>query len=331
MKSHKCSPTVQAPPWNQLRAVCLCARCARLSLNLLIYSPDFLSAHSYPHAPVLFFRLFALLLSCHWRSVKTAVKRCLCSPWKSAILCGFLLLKALPSSADPRVLPVRCCPVNLPSLSTAGHDAQHNSVTTSIRPLEVLFRAPGSFRFSGVTVMCCLTPRTTNFCVSSVTSYLRIIQFMLTFLFSSLFRVSLKLGSSAGFISTFLTLHAMVLMRIPGKIPNTQHWRAPWVIPFSWRISFSHNMFPFIQVNTLCTFQILYKFLFFPVKSHFPCGPVWLTVLKSKCIHCMSSRKFLAKKPDEMNICLRQIPELYSILVTIYTCVFNYSFLQLLF
>lgn len=102
--------------------VCLYVHCARLSLNLLIYSPNFLSDHSYPHALVLFFSLFTLL-SCHWRSVKTAVKGCLCFPCKQAILFCFLLLKVLPSSANPRVLPFICYPVNLPSLCTTGHNA----------------------------------------------------------------------------------------------------------------------------------------------------------------------------------------------------------------
>lgn len=44
------------------------------------------------------------------------------------------------------------------------------------------------------------------------------------------------------------------LMRRQGRIPKTQHWRAPWVIPFSQRISFSHNVLPVIQIITLCTF-----------------------------------------------------------------------------
>lgn len=59
-----------------------CVHCAKLPLSLLIYSPDFLSAHSYPWAPVLVFSLFSLLFSCHWRSVKSTVKGCPHSPCK---------------------------------------------------------------------------------------------------------------------------------------------------------------------------------------------------------------------------------------------------------
>lgn len=88
---------------------------------------------------------------------------------------------------------------------------QHNSVIISLCLLEGLFSAPRSFHFSEVTVICCLTLCTINFCAFSVTSYLKIIQFMLTFLFSSLFTVSLKLGSSASFISAFLRLRAIVI------------------------------------------------------------------------------------------------------------------------
>lgn len=95
--------------------------------------------------------------------------------------------------------------------TTLQYITWHNSVITSLHLLEALLSAPRSFPFSEVTVICCLTPCTTNFCAFSMTSYLKIIQFMLTYLFSSLFRVSLKWESSASFISIFLTLRAMVI------------------------------------------------------------------------------------------------------------------------
>lgn len=101
----------------------------------LIYSPTSLSAHSSPHVPLLDFSLFTLL-SCHWRSVKIAVKGCLLPPRKQAILFWFLLLNVFPSSANPRVLPFIPYPVNLPSSHTPGHDT----------PVQVCYHFPLSTR-----------------------------------------------------------------------------------------------------------------------------------------------------------------------------------------
>lgn len=56
-----------------------------------------------------------------------------------------------------------------------------------------------------------MLPHATNVSAFSVSSYLKVIQFMLNFSISFLFRVSLKLRSSASFISTFLTLCTMVI------------------------------------------------------------------------------------------------------------------------
>lgn len=174
----------------------------------LIYSPTSLSAHSSPHVPLLDFSLFTLL-SCHWRSVKIAVKGCLLPPRKQAILFCFLLLNVFSSSANPRVLPFIRYPVNLPSSHTPGHDT----------PVQVCYHFPLSTRSViqssqvfplqwGYSEM---LPHATNVSAFSVSSYLKVIQFVLNFLISFLFRVSLKLGSSASFISTFLTLCSMVI------------------------------------------------------------------------------------------------------------------------
>lgn len=120
-------------------------------------------------------------------------------------------------------------------------------------------------------------------------------------LFSGAF---LNLESSAIFISTFLTLHAMVTNE--NSRQHSQYWRAPWVIPLSQRISFSHNVFPFIQINTSCTFSELVQIPIFSCKEPFSMWPcvTYFTEVQINWIHCVSSRKSLAKKPEEMSICL---------------------------
>lgn len=87
----------------------------------------------------------------------------------------------------------------------------YNSVTASLCLQDVAFGVFGSFHSCEGTVIHCLTPCTSNLCAFSVTSGLKILRFVLTFLLSSPFTVSLKLGWSASFISTFLSLHAMVI------------------------------------------------------------------------------------------------------------------------
>lgn len=109
----------------------------------------------------------------------------------------------------------------------------------------------------------------------------------------------------ASFISIFLMLHAVVINE------NTVNdkflwWEAPPVILFSPRVSFSHNMLPSTQITTWHTFQILNKFFFSPVKSCFPCT-THFTEVQTSWIHCLSSRKSLTKKPDELDIYLWQI------------------------
>lgn len=122
-------------------------------------------------------------------------------------------------------------------------------------------------------------------------------------LFSGAF---LNLGSSAIFISTFLTLHATVTNENSQQYSQCPALKSSMIIPFSQRISFSHNAFPFIQINTSCTFSELVQIPIFSCKEPFSMWScvTYFTEVQINWIHCMSSRKSLAKKPEEMNICL---------------------------
>lgn len=169
---------------------------------------------------------------------------------------------------------------------------------------DVFIQWSQSFHLSEVAVTWSLTPCITNFCAFSVTSCLKIIQLVLI-LFSSLEHFW-TWGHQQASLAHFLHYVPQSLMRIPSNIPNTQHWRAPRVIPFSRRISFSHNVFPFIQINTSCTFSELVQIPIFSCKEPFSMWAckTYFTEVQINWIHCMSSRKSLAKKPEEMSICL---------------------------
>lgn len=161
---------------------------------------------------------------------------------------------------------------------------------------DVFIQHSQSFHLREFAVVWCLTACTPNFCPFSVTSCLKTIQLVLI-LFSSLEHFW-TWGHQQPSLAHFLHYIPWSLMRIPCNIPNTQPWRAPWVIPFSQRISFSHYVFPFIQINTSCTFSELVQIPIFSCKEPFSMWPcvTYFTEVQINWIHSMSSRKSLAKE-----------------------------------
>lgn len=142
MKSHNSSLTVQAPSWAQLRAVCLCIGCARLSSTAQVSSQPV-------HIPMLQCWFLAHLLFSFpvaggvWRLQSRDVFTLLVSRTSSSGFCSWKCFSFLliPESFLSYVAPWIYNPLDT--------TFQYNSVTTSSTGSS----SPRSFHFSEVTAI----------------------------------------------------------------------------------------------------------------------------------------------------------------------------------